>query len=94
MKRKLLLSGIVLLLLAQSAFILSFSTYQMRWSNLVSGSGGSTGSSSYQMNYTVGQTAVGSSSSSQYQVQLGYWALPPGGETPSGYHIFLPVIQK
>ncbi len=94
MKRKLVILGAALILLAQSAFVLSLATYQVSWTNLLSGSGGHTGSGAHQVDFTVGQTAAGTSAGNQYQAQLGYWALPPGEVPPVSYDIYLPVIQR
>jgi hypothetical protein len=77
------------LLLASSALAMSSTNYRLDWfTPLNSGGGGAVGSAGYAVNLTVGQTAVGSASSSSYQACFGYWC---GG---SFNRIFLPLVTK
>ena len=46
-------------------------------------------SANYAINFTIGQTAIGASSSPSNGVGLGYWYGAAGG-----YKIFLPLILK
>jgi hypothetical protein len=91
MKRKIILFSILFLLLAllaQSASAMSSPAYRIDWNNLLSGGGRLSSSASYQVDLTVGQTASRTSSTSQYQIQLGYWA----GLVQSP--IFIPSVKK
>jgi hypothetical protein len=90
MKRKIiLLCVLLLLLLIESVYAMSSPAYHIDWLNLLSGSGGPARSAGYQANFTIGQTASRGSSSSLFNVQMGYWAgIPPQ------YPIFLPKIVK
>lgn len=89
MKRILILCSLLLLLFTQSAFAF-MAAYSIDWYNLLTGSGGPTISSDhYQVDVTIGQTVTGSSSSSNYNLVLGYWA----GAARSGIS-YLPFLMK
>ena len=55
-------------------------TYQIDWYVIGSG-GGTSQSSSYQLSGTIGQPIVGTSSSSSYTIEAGFWV---GGSTAGG----------
>ncbi len=89
MKRKIIVLCILLILLAtESVFAMSSPAYRIEWTNLLSGSGGSASSASYQVNVTVGQTVNDKSGSPLYAVQMGYWA----GMIP--FEIFMPRVVR
>jgi hypothetical protein len=68
---------------------MSSTGFKLDWFVLLNGSGGGEASSAtYKINYTIGQTAIGSSASTTYKIELGYWA----GLTHSP--VYLPIILK
>jgi hypothetical protein len=81
---------VALLLLANRALAMSSPNYKMEWFVPVTGSGGSPlSSANYKAYVTIGQTAVGSSSSANYRAGLGYWyGLPDRGP------LLLPLILR
>jgi len=80
----------VLCLLAGSALAMSSSNYRLDWfTPLTGGGGGAASSANYAVNLTVGQTAIGASSSASYGVGLGYWY----GAVVQ-YKVFLPVVLR
>jgi len=85
-----LLTLIVLLLLAGSAMAMSSTNYRLDWfTPLTSGGGGAASSTNYAINLTVGQAAIGGSSSANYAVGLGYWY-----GAAAQYKIFLPIVLR
>ena len=85
-----LLALTAILLLAGSALAMSSTNYRLDWFTPMTGGGGAPASSaSYAVNLTVGQTAIGASSSANYGAGLGYWY-----GTVARFRIFLPVILK
>ncbi len=90
MKRiALLLALAVLLLLNASAQAVSSDHYHLDWFvPLTGGGGGQASSAQYAVNFTIGQTTIGSSASTNYKGCLGYWC----GEFE--YRIFLPLVLK
>ena len=68
-----LLALLSALLLISSVEAMSSANYQLDWFTPMTGSGGPTISTNYAANFTVGQTAIGASSSANYQAGLGYW---------------------
>ena len=85
-----LLTLIVLLLLAGSAMAMSSTNYRLDWfTPLTSGGGGAASSTNYAINLTVGQAAIGGSSSANYAVGLGYWY-----GVAVGYKVYLPIVIK
>lgn len=90
--RSAILALVLLLLLFGSLLAMSSTNYQLNWLVPLSGGGGGRGSSTtYLADYTVGQTAVGGASSSNYQAGLGFW---PNAEAGSRYDLYLPLITK
>jgi len=86
-----LLALAALLLLAGNVLAgMSSTNYRLDWYVVLTGGGGPTASASYAANFTIGQTARGSSSSTNYEAGLGYWY----GEDVGGYEIYLPVVVK
>jgi hypothetical protein len=63
-----------LLLLAPHAYSMSSAGYRLDWfTPLTTGGGGASGSPSYAVNITVGQSVIGSTASTGYKIGLGYW---------------------
>jgi hypothetical protein len=60
----------------------------------LTGSGEVASSTNYAVNFTVGQTVVGASSSAHYGGCLGYWCEEGPADAPTGYHIYLPATLK
>ena len=91
MRRALILLTLAaLLLLAGSALAMSSANYRLDWFiPLTSGGGGAAGSAGHVVNLTVGQTAIGSASSSSYRACLGYWCGVEGA-----WRVYLPLITK
>ena len=63
--------------------------FNLEW-NVIGGGGGASGSASYQVNGTIGQSAASppDSNSASFSVSSGYWVA--GTET----RLFLPVVVK
>jgi hypothetical protein len=78
-----------LLWLAQGAGAMSSANYKLDWFTATGSGGGPVASAHYAANFTVGQTAIGASASTNYKVGLGYWY-----GAASGYRIYLPLILK
>ena len=76
-KRKriaLLTVALLALLLTGNVLAMSSSGYALEWYVPVTGAGGGEASSaSYAVNFTVGQSVIGISSSTSYSSTLGYW---------------------
>jgi hypothetical protein len=90
MKRKvILLTLAVLLLLTSSVLAMSSTNYRLDWfTPLTGGSGGASNSTNYAVNFTVGQSAIGTSSSTNYGGCLGYWC------GIREYRVFLPLVLR
>ena len=81
---------VVLCLLAGSALAMSSINYRLDWfTPLTGGGGGAASSTNYAVNLTIGQAAIGGSSSANYAVGLGYWY---GAAVQ--YKIFLPIVLR
>jgi hypothetical protein len=95
MKRKtVLLTLLILLLLAHGAQAMSSINFNLNWLVPLTSSGGGPASSvHYAANFTVGQTVINASSSTNYAVGLGYWY----GILPTfrvRFQVRLPIIIK
>ena len=91
MKQKaILLAVVVSLVLAGSALAMSSTNYRLDWfTPLTSGGGGAASSTNYAVNLTIGQAAIGGSSSANYQAGLGYWY-----GAVVGYKVYLPLVLR
>ena len=92
--RKLILIAVLLLCglaLSGVAFAMSSAHYRLDWfTPATGGGGGPTDSSSYAVNFTVGQSAIGTSSSStHYAACLGYWC-----GLAVEHHFYLPLMTR
>ena len=85
-----LLALTAILLLAGSALAMSSTNYRLDWFTPMTGGGGAPASSaSYAVNFTVGQTAIGASSSANYGAGLGYWY-----GAVAQFRIYLPLVLR
>jgi hypothetical protein len=85
--RTIFLATAAFLLLAGSVLAMQSANYRLDWFTPGTGGGGGPASSThYAVNFTVGQTASGLSSSASYGAGLGYWY------GLGGYKIYLPLI--
>jgi hypothetical protein len=91
MKRKaVLLTLLILLLLAHGVQAMSSTNFNLNWLiPLTSSGGGPASSAHYAANFTVGQTVINTSTSTNYGVGLGYWY----GIFPN-FRVRLPIIIK
>lgn len=66
--------ALLLFLVAGLAVAMQSTNYELSWYTLEGGGGGQTGSSSYEMDFIIGQTVIGSGlSSSSYEMGLGFY---------------------
>ena len=85
-----LLVVLLCVLLTGSARAMSSTNYRLDWfTPLTSGGGGAASSTNYAVNLTIGQAAIGGSSSTSYSVGLGYWY---GAEQQ--FQVYLPLVIK
>jgi hypothetical protein len=91
MKSKMILSVVVLLLLlAQVAHSMSSTSYRLDWfTPLTTGGGGTSSSTNYAVNITIGQSVIGGASNTEHKIGLGYWY---SGAGP--YFLYLPLIFR
>ena len=91
MKRfALLLSLVVMLWLAARASAMNSTNYRLDWfTPLTTAGGGPANSTHYAVNFSIGQTGIGSTNSLNYAAALGYW---PG--TLGQYKVYLPLTLK
>lgn len=91
-----LLALVIVLLLAGRALAMSSPNYRLDWfTPLTGGGGGSANSAQYDAGFTVGQSAIGASASTGYQVCLGYWCGLVEAEGVVPYHqIHLPFVLR
>ena len=90
MKRaRLFLILIAFLLLGGSALAMSSANYRLDWFSPLTGSGGAASSTNYAVNFTVGQSAIGASASTNYGGCLGYWC-----ETAVEDRVYLPLVLR
>jgi hypothetical protein len=85
-----LIALVTLLLLAGSALAMDSETYSLDWFTPMTGSGGGANSANYAASFTVGQSAIGDFSSTNYESCLGYWCGIGVGE----YRIYLPLTLR
>jgi len=79
------------LVLVGTVLGMSSDDYRLDWFTLLAGGGGGEASSAnYAINLTIGQTAIGTFSSTNYGACLGYWC----GATAAPYNIYLPLVLR
>ena len=91
MKRKILLVTLLLaLLLVNTAQAMSSAHYRIDWFvPLTGGGGGVADSANYAASYTIGQTVIGTSDSSHFRLDSGFWQ-----EFLDHISLWLPLIHK
>ena len=85
----LLLTLAALLLLASRALAMSSDHYRLDWFVPLTGSGGAASSTNYAVNFTVGQSVIGSFSGTNYSGCLGYWC-----GAAAQYRVYLPLVLR
>ena len=98
MNRKRLVVLLMVLLcalwLAQTTLAMSSTNYRLDWfTPLTGGGGGAASSTNYGINLTVGQSAIGGSSSTNYAAGLGYW-YGIGSGVAQQFQVYLPIVIK
>jgi len=79
-----------ILLTAGVVWAMTSTNYRLDWFTPLNSSGGGVASSTnYSANFSVGQTAIGTSSSTNYGGCLGYWC-----RAATEYKIYLPLMLK
>ena len=78
-----------ILLVAGVVWAMSSTNYRLDWFTPLTGGGGAADSTSYRVNLTVGQSAIGTASSTSYGGCLGYWC-----RTAVEHKIYLPSVLK
>jgi hypothetical protein len=75
MKRvAIILTLVLLLLLVSSVQAMNSANFALDWMiPLTSGGGGAVASSNYAIQYSVGQSAIGETDSTNYGTNMGYW---------------------
>ena len=84
-----LLTLAALLLLAGRALAMSSEHYRLDWFTPLTGSGGAANSAHYAVNFTVGQSVIGSFSGTNYSGCLGYWC-----GAAAQYRVYLPLVLR
>jgi hypothetical protein len=89
----LILTLVAFLLLVGSALAMHSDNYRLDWFTPLTGSGGESASSdNYAINFTVGQSVIGASSSTSYEGCLGYWC--ESGTAIEYNKTYLPLILR
>lgn len=92
-KRRLkVLAAVLLCLVVMGVGVLAMAStnYRLDWLvPLTGGGGGKVSSTHYVANVTVGQTAIGAVSSTNYRGSLGYW-----GGIGGSYYVNLPLVRR
>jgi hypothetical protein len=78
-----------LLILAGGVLAMDSADYTLAWFLPLNGSGGKASSTSYAVDFTIGQSAIGAASGTSYGGCLGYWC---GIEID--YAIYLPLVLR
>ncbi len=82
--------ALCVLLLTSRALAMSSINYRLDWFvPLTGGGGGPAQSAHYAVNFTVGQSAIGTASSMSYGGCLGYWCGAAGQ-----YRVYLPLVLR
>jgi hypothetical protein len=81
---------LLVLVMASAAMAMASANYRLDWYvQMGGGSGGGAESAGYAANFTVGQTAAGAASSTNYEASLGYWSA-----FRMDSELYLPVIVR
>ena len=90
-----LLAVLLCILLTGSALAMSSTNYRLDWfTPLTSGGGGAASSTNYAVNLTIGQAAIGGSSSANYAAGLGYWYGVDWYGIEQPFLVYLPLAFK
>jgi hypothetical protein len=82
---------VVCLLIVSHALAMSSPNFRLDWFTPMTGAGGGPASSAhFAVNFTVGQTVIGASTSEHYGSGLGYWY----GLLSDIFHNFLALVMK
>jgi hypothetical protein len=87
------LATLLILLVAGVAGAGQSASYAVNW-QVLSGGGAPASAGDVSLNATLGQTAIGPSTSTSYKLGAGYWFGNMGGQAPGGNQIHLPIIFK
>jgi hypothetical protein len=87
------LAALLVVLVAGVAGAGQSASYAVNW-QVLSGGGAPASAGSVSLNATLGQTAIGPSTSTNYQLGAGYWFENMGGLAPGGATLYLPIIVK
>jgi hypothetical protein len=88
-----LLALAALLLLTGVTLAMDSDRYRLDWFTPLTGAGGGAASSAnYAVNLTVGQSAIGPSSSTNYGGYLGYWC--EVSVAVAAYDLYLPLLLR
>ncbi len=91
MKRTtILLALLCFLLLSSVALAMSSTHYALDWYTPLTGSGGAAGSAHYAVDFTVGQSAIGTYSGQHNGACLGYWC----GVAVEQQHFYMPLVSN
>jgi hypothetical protein len=87
-----ILAAVAFFLLVGSVLSLAMSSanFRLEWFTPgTSGGGGPATSANYAVNLTIGQSAIGASSSTHYEGCLGYWC-----GVAVAYRVYLPLVVR
>jgi hypothetical protein len=83
------------LCLVQVTRAMSSANYRLDWFTPLTGGGGGTArSTNYAVNLTIGQAAIGGSSSAGYAAGLGYWYGVEWHGIEQPFQLYLPIVVK
>jgi hypothetical protein len=89
------LTLVLALLILSGTVLAAAAAYNLDWYVLTGAGGGRSSSSSYGLEFTVGQTVIGAASSPGYRLALGYWGGLLGGAPPGPtFDLFLPILLR
>ena len=83
------------LCLVQFTLAMSSANYRLDWfTPLTSGGGGAASSTNYAVNLTIGQAAIGGSSSANYATGLGYLYGFDWHDIEQPFQLYMPIVLK
>ncbi len=93
-QRTLLLALVALFALTGVTVAMDSAHYRLDWFTPLTGSGGGAASSThYAVNLTVGQSAIGASSSRNHGGCLGYWC-QTAAAVAEAHRVYLPLLLR
>jgi len=87
------LAALLVVLVAGVAGAGQSASYAVNW-QVLSGGGAPASAGTVSLNATLGQTAIGPSTSTSYKLGAGYWFENMGGQAPGDKLLYLPIIRK